>query len=167
MATTDSALLDDGSMQSHRSEYSFDCQLMRCGFLPSNSVSSFDVRDLQDLDLNDKDACESPKEEERQDMSSECGSSECETSPMNVRKGKLSNARSAVVRRLQHYTISDSESGALSAMRRSLHGASERPVRRVSRIVPQRSSSARVLSGAAAAASIMRRNISFGSTGSS
>jgi len=32
---------------------SFDVQLLRCGFLPSNSVSHFDVEDLQDLDIDE------------------------------------------------------------------------------------------------------------------
>jgi hypothetical protein len=47
--------LDDSSMGHHSvgSACNFQVQLMRCGFLPQNSVSSFDLKDLSDLDFND------------------------------------------------------------------------------------------------------------------
>ena len=47
--------MDDSSYGQHSvaSASSFQVQLMRCGFLPSNSVSSFDLKDLSDLEVDE------------------------------------------------------------------------------------------------------------------
>jgi hypothetical protein len=43
---------DTSEHMSVASSCSFQSQLMRCGFLPENSVSSFDLKDLTDLEIN-------------------------------------------------------------------------------------------------------------------
>ena len=49
------SLLDDSDdHHSVGSSHSFQVQLMRCGFLPTDSVSSFDLKDLSDLEFDDE-----------------------------------------------------------------------------------------------------------------
>lgn len=61
--------LDDSSNDQHSvasGGSTFQVQLMRCGFLPQNSVSSFDLKDLSDLELKDEDGAN--QDEDRSEM---------------------------------------------------------------------------------------------------
>ena len=97
-----------------RSSGSFDVQLMRCGFLPSNSVSSFDVRDLQDMELNE---VEESEENGSQDNSSCPGDQS--PKPMNTMSitAAFDERKRAAVRRLRR-TFSEQE----ELLNKSHHG---------------------------------------------
>ena len=89
---TSKALIDNEILQdkphrgSRRTSGSFDIQLMRCGFLPSQSVSSFDVTNLQDLNLDEGD--ETVEEWDATTTSSSQDASSClgDQSPSPVKK---------------------------------------------------------------------------------
>ncbi|CAB9515662.1 expressed unknown protein [Seminavis robusta] len=114
---------DNSEQISVSSGASFQIQLMRCGFLPQNSISSFDVKDLKDLDLNDESLGDNhPAEEDHSPKSrSSTGSARIRSmSPVpasnNKRRGGL---RATLSFRLSRRNLLDSSNDDLESA--SLH----------------------------------------------
>lgn len=133
---TSRALVVDESLQDRprrgprRTSGSFDIQLMRCGFLPSQSISSFDVTNLQDLDLDEVD--ETAEEWDASSSQDACSSCLGDQSPSSVKKMTASTSLSisaafdllgthAAVRRIRR-TFSEQEACDDIIMSKSHHG---------------------------------------------
>lgn len=108
---------------------SFQVQLMRCGFLPRNSVSSFDLKavDLEDLDFKDEDAVKQI-EDHSECTASTADSSRCRSvSPKPPKRGMLRTLSLRLSRRNLMGEIDDCEEEAvgtaLQTPRRDSRGA--------------------------------------------